>query len=144
MKFLVVSLLLGLVILSGCSTSPNLQISEKTIENMYLRGVFTWWEADENFKLGLVDKKLYMASAKLIADGQPYDFKFADADWTPEYSCGSLHESGQVLDILKNQFAKCGTNSGNFQFTPIESGTYNFFIDFSMPLNPVVYIRQAN
>jgi uncharacterized protein YceK len=144
MKFLIVSLFLGLAMLSGCSTSPNLQISEKTIENMYLRGVFTWWEADENFKLYLVNKKLYMASAKLIADGQPYDFKFSDADWTPEYSCGSLHESGQVIDTLKNQLAKCNTSSGNFRFTPAESGIYNFYIDFAVPVSPVVYIRQAN
>lgn len=144
MKFIVCSLVVGLALLSGCSTTRSLKLSEKTFENMYLRGVFTWWEADENFKLSLVNKKLYMASAKLIADGQPYDFKFSDAEWTPEYSCGSVQASGLVLDTIKTQIAKCDASSGNFRFTPDETGKYEFYIDFTDPLSPSVYVRQEN
>jgi uncharacterized protein YceK len=144
MKSLVVSLFVGLALLSGCSTTRPPEVTERTFENMYLRGVFTWWEADENFRLSLLDKKLYMASAKLIADGQPYDFKFSDAEWTPEYSCGSIATGGQVLDTVKTQKAKCDANSGNFRFTPAETGNYRFYIDFTDPLSPSVYVRQAD
>ena len=144
MKLLVPSLIASLLALSGCTSSGSRQFTEKTFENMYLRGVFTWWEADESFKLTLIEDGLYFATAKLIADGQPYDFKFSDADWTPEYSCGSLQAEGQVLVLKDEQVAKCEADSGNFQFTPSETGTYEFYINVAAPLSPRVYIQRSN
>ncbi|GAA0860023.1 hypothetical protein GCM10009114_35660 [Aliiglaciecola litoralis] len=131
-------------LLSGCSTTFVEQILEKDYESFYLRGVFTWWEADENYRLELVEGKLFKASVKLIADGQPYDFKFADKNYTPGYDCGSpIGTEGKVLMTGTRALSSCENPGGNFQFTPEETGKYDFFIDFSNEESPTVYIKKA-
>ena len=105
---------------------------------MYVMGIFTWWEADENYRLQPKGDKLFSVTTKLIADGQPYDFKFSDKHWTPEYSCGP--ESHLTLKLAKSVTAVCNNPSGNFQFTPELTGTYEIFIDFSDDQQPQVYI----
>lgn len=131
-------------LLSGCSTTFVEQILEKDYESFYLRGVFTWWEADENYRLKFVDGKVYKTSVKLIADGQPYDFKFADENYTPGYDCGSpIGTGGKVMKIDKPTLSSCENPGGNFQFTPDETGTYDFFIDFTNEDAPQVYIKKT-
>ncbi|GAB2697953.1 early set domain-containing protein [Aliiglaciecola aliphaticivorans] len=129
---------------SGCSTTFVEQIMEKDYQSFYLRGVFTWWEADENYRIEQVNGNLYKATVKLIADGQPYDFKFADENYTPGYDCGSpAGTAGKVLTVGKAAKSSCENPGGNFQFTPNETGAYDFFIDFTNELAPVVYIEKA-
>jgi uncharacterized protein YceK len=131
--------------LSGCSTTFVEQILEKDYQSFYLRGVFTWWEADENYRIQLVEGKLYKSTVKLIADGQPYDFKFADKTYAPGYDCGSPKgTSGKVLITGKKARSDCETPGGNFQFTPDETGSYDFFIDFTEEESPTVYIQKMN
>lgn len=108
---------------------------------MYLIGNFTWWEADENYRLTEQGKDIYMADVELIADGQPYDFKFADKHWTPGYSCGNtLKNQGSPLSIGRVMLAECFEPKGNFQFTPAETGIYRFVIDFSDAGSPKVSV----
>lgn len=143
-KKLVMLCLLSTGFLSGCSTTFVEQILDKDYESFYLRGVFTWWEADENYRITQVEGKLYKSSVKLIADGQPYDFKFSDESYAPGYDCGSpVGTGGKVLVEGQSALAACENPGGNFQFTPEETGTYDFFIDFTNEVSPSVYIQQA-
>ena len=143
MKRRIAFLIVLSMLVSGCSTTFVEQILEKDYESFYLRGVFTWWEADENYRVKLVEGKLYKASVKLIADGQPYDFKFADENYAPGYDCGSpVGTEGKVLVTGKSALAVCEEPGGNFQFTPEETATYDFFIDFTNEESPSVYILK--
>ena len=129
----------------GCASTLELPLQKVNYDNMFLRGVFTWWEADDNYKVEKVADDLYKASARLIADGQPYDFKFADADWTPGLACGPVSDEGQSVDIKegKKETANCDNPKANFKFTPDETGIFNFYIDFSDPYEPEVYIEKS-
>jgi uncharacterized protein YceK len=49
-RFVSVAILTSL--LSGCATNViNSFIKEQNYNGLYLRGVFSWWEADEKYKL---------------------------------------------------------------------------------------------
>lgn len=131
--------------LTGCSTTFELPIQSINYDELFLRGAFTWWEADDNYKVQKVGDDLYMASARLIADGQPYDFKFADENWTPGLACGpaSYSRKSVALELNKKAVASCDNPSANFQFTPDETGVFKFFIDFSDPYEPEVYVKKT-
>ena len=132
--------------LSACATSIVEPFSESiSYEGLYLRGVFTWWEADPKYKLLKVANVRYATSIKLIADGQPYDFKFADADLTPGLNCGYLDEErDKVLSLDLPVKSSCETSDENFRFTPIETGVYEFTIDFSVPSLPIASVRRVD
>lgn len=146
-KTIKASLISIAVLLAGCSTTfiedlvPETEIN---YQEMYVRGVFTWWEADDNYRLVQVSSGVYSANAKLIADGQPYDFKFANENWTPGMSCGGSNGAINVeLDLGSKVSADCQNPQGNFKFTPDETGTYGFVIDFSNPSDPQVYVKRV-
>lgn len=117
---------------SGCATNViDSFIQEKNYDGLYLRGVFSWWEADEKYKLIELSDNVYSTSIELIADGQPYDFKFADINWTPGLNCGYASESDKVINVGDSVKSNCVTTDENFRFTPTETGTFQFTIDFS-------------
>jgi hypothetical protein len=119
-------------LLSGCATNViDSFTKEQNYDGLYLRGVFSWWEADEKYKLIATSDEIYSTSIELIADGQPYDFKFADSDWTPGRNCGYASESDKILVVGKSVRANCVTTDENFRFTPSETGMFQFTIDFS-------------
>ena len=133
MKYLRSSWLLVLLTvgLSGCATTAIESLTkERSYDGLYLRGVFSWWEADEKYKLKEVSPQRYATQIELIADGQPYDFKFADALWTPGFNCGYQGKSDQIISTGSVFRANCDSTDENFRFTPKESGTYQFIIDF--------------
>ena len=78
--------------LSGCSSTKTfvdgLDNDKPSYDELYLRGSFTWWEADEAYKVVKFDESIYRVVVELVADGQPYDFKFADKAWSEGLSCG--------------------------------------------------------
>jgi|TARA_R110002111_G_scaffold54262_2_gene93880 hypothetical protein len=119
-------------LLSGCATNVIDSFSkERNYDGLYLRGVFSWWEADEKYKLLELSDRVYSTTIELIADGQPYDFKFADANWTPGMNCGYANESDRIMVVGNSVRSNCETTDENFQFTPTETGTFQFTIDFS-------------
>ena len=141
-KISFVSVAILAVLLSGCATNViDNFIKEKNYDELYLRGVFSWWEADEKYKLIEQANSVYSTSIELIADGQPYDFKFADSNWTPGMNCGYASEKDKVIVVGVAVSANCETTDENFRFTPTETGTYQFTIDFSGFGIPDVYIR---
>jgi hypothetical protein len=127
---------------TGCATNAIHTFSSQTdYSDLYLRGVFTWWEADEKYKLQPIADGVYATQIELIADGQPYDFKFADAAWSPNKNCGYASlRSDQVVEVNKIVSANCETNDENFRFTPQETGLYQFSIDFSGFGSPTVLV----
>lgn len=130
-------------LLSGCATNViDSFTTEQNYDGLYLRGVFSWWEADEKYKLIATSDEVYSTSIELIADGQPYDFKFADTDWTPGMNCGYASESDKVIVVGKSVRANCETTDENFRFTPSETGMFQFTIDFSGFGAPKVSIKR--
>lgn len=130
LNFISVTMLTSL--LSSCVTNINDSfIKEKIYDGLYLRGVFSWWEADEKYKLIELSDNVYSTTIELIADGQPYDFKFADSNWTPGLNCGYANESEKVMIVGHSVNSNCEAADDNFQFTPTETGTFQFLIDFS-------------
>jgi hypothetical protein len=128
--------------LSGCATNViDGLIKEHNYDGLYLRGVFSWWEADEKYKLVELSDQVYSTSIELIADGQPYDFKFADSNWTPGMNCGYASESDRVIVVGDAVRSNCETTDENFRFTPTETGTFQFTIDFSGFGAPKVSIK---
>ena len=119
-------------LLNGCATNViDSFIKEQNYDGLYLRGVFSWWEADEKYKLVELSDQVFATSIELIADGQPYDFKFADSNWTPGMNCGYASESDKILVVDDPVRSNCESTDENFRFTPPETGTFNFIIDFS-------------
>ena len=134
--------LLFLTALAGCASQPEIA-GPQTPQDLYLRGVFTWWEADENFKLEKVGSESFAAEAELIADGQPYDFRFADDQWTSGANCGYLNkEQDEVVTLNETVDATCFGVNNNFKFTPEQTGVYQFLIDFEQPERPQVTVRR--
>jgi len=140
-----VSIVMLTSLLSGCATNViDGFIKEKNYDGLYLRGVFSWWEADEKYKLVETTDQVYSTTIALIADGQPYDFKFADVDWTPGMNCGYANKSGQVINVGDAVKANCESTDRSFRFTPLETGTFEFSIDFSGFGSPKVSVNRLS
>jgi hypothetical protein len=125
---------LSLVALSACSTRAARDLISfeptKNYQDMYLRGVFNWWEATDKFKFNRVSPDLYSITIELIADGQPYDFKVADANWTPEFNCG-FEYSPRRVELYEPVELICEQTSQNIQFVPSDTGLFLFEFDIS-------------
>jgi len=128
--------------LGGCGATDGGDGATDMSKTMFLRGVFTWWDAEEEFRIKRVDGDLYKASAELVADGQPYDFKFADAGWTSGKNCGYKSKEDETVEIGKKSKANCSSVFENFKFTPAEDGVYTFYIDFGGE-DPIVSVEKA-
>lgn len=139
--------LAGLQVLAGCASSGSVdffnQSATKDYSNMYLRGVFNWWEVNESFKLIPTDDKKYAVTIELIADGQPYDFKVADSAWTMTLNCGN--EFGkQAITLGDNVALICASDSINLQFTPSETGLFEFILNVSDNDEPELLIKRMD
>lgn len=142
-----VFIMLFVLVLSACSTnSANRQASRVSApiqyDDMYLRGVFNWWEASENYKFEAQSTDMYKASIELIADGQPYDFKVSDSKWTAYANCGQASSDEMILGDAVSLV--CQENSLNLRFLPSETGTFDFYLDTSNPYVPELTIEAAS
>ena len=128
-----ISLLLSLF-LTACSSSGSFNIPEMAkpdeanikFSQLYLRGVFNWWEATPAYRFSQGSNGWYV-DVELIADGQPYDFRLSDAQWTPSQSCGAKYK-GQPVMLESRIYLVCAQSSENLQFTPSTTGIYRFTI----------------
>lgn len=129
-RFIVLSILS--ILLIGCSSSISIKeyfpLAEdnRDYTSMYLRGVFNWWEAEPQYRLMSSDGD-FIVEVELIADGQPYDFKVADALYSTEHNCGSEASTG-ILSVDKKFTMTCNETVFNLQFTPSETAIYRFII----------------
>jgi hypothetical protein len=136
----------SIFVLSACSTNTfdrtqSIVQNAPSYEDMYLRGVFNWWEANEQFKLVESSNDVYSATLELIADGQPYDFKIADSSWTASLNCGAFELKLLTLDEAINLV--CQENSLNLQFQPKQTGKFVFTLDASDPFYPELRVSKA-
>lgn len=127
---------------TGCASNVIPILSDTPdYSTLYLRGVFTWWEADEKYKVVEISEDRFATNIRLIADGQPYDFRFADLNWSPKLNCGYAKVSeDQVVTLDDSVRANCESKDENFRFTPQETGLYQFSIDFTGSAAPKVQI----
>ncbi|WP_416306765.1 hypothetical protein [Neptunicella sp. SCSIO 80796] len=135
-------------LLGGCASNMLDKIYQPSTshDELYLRGAFTWWEADEAFKVQDVGDDVYMVKTELIADGQPYEFRFVDKNWSPGSNCGYQNKAvDQVIEVNQPVSSDCDSTTENFKFTPPDSGLYEFYIDFHQDeTNPQVYIKKTS
>lgn len=135
------------LLLSACSSMPSLPLissSDSLQRDMYLRGVFSWWEADDTYKLIKGSDGQYRASFELVADGQPYDFKISDAQWSQGFHCGYIgSDQDSVVSLGREIQADCNAKDvKNFKFTPPQTGNYQFMVDFSNLQNPTLIVSK--
>jgi hypothetical protein len=125
------TLVLMSVFLFGCSTASRIAgLTTPNYSQLYLVGTFNWWEADALYQVQPLGGKRYHVQVELIADGEPYDFKFSDSHWTPGLNCGAINDQ-RIAQINQSYQASCTEAKGNFRFTPNTSASYDFIIDFS-------------
>ncbi|KMT66320.1 hypothetical protein [Catenovulum maritimum] len=138
-------LFLMLNVLSACSVTPYKKDIKETdrSEFLYLRGSFTWWDVEAHAKVEKVSGQLYKARVELIADSKPYEFKFADENWSLGSNCGYYALSDKTADLSNTVNANCKAKFEPFEFTPPETGDYDFFIDFTNEKFPKVWVRAA-
>ncbi|MFT6086337.1 MAG: hypothetical protein ACJAWT_000690 [Glaciecola sp.] len=138
---------LSLVALGACSTRSARDLisfePDKNYQDMYLRGVFNWWEATDQFKFSRISPDLYTITIELIADGQPYDFKVADASWTPEFNCG-FEYSPRRVELYDPVELICEQTSQNIQFIPSDTGLFTFEFDISDNSEPELTITRVD
>ncbi|MFM2475745.1 hypothetical protein [Celerinatantimonas sp. MCCC 1A17872] len=139
--------LLGAVLLAGCSSHPSMYSSGSKIQidrPIYLRGVFTWWDADPQYQLQQVSgqKGLWMTEAELIADGRPYEWKIGDKDWHCGTDFGYKSDSSLLKEGQKRVVDACA-EFNSIKFIPKTDGTYQFFLDLRGQ-DPVVYVRKKD
>jgi hypothetical protein len=136
----------SLIALNACSTQSARHLMsfepDKNYQDMYLRGVFNWWEASEQFKFARVSPEFYTITIELIADGQPYDFKVATANWTPEFNCG-FEYSPRRVELYDAVELVCEQTSQNIQFVPANTGLFTFEFDISNNNAPELTITKA-
>lgn len=149
-------LLTTTLLLTACGTTqqpPPTQVQSKSdirkayqkrFEQLYLRGTFSLWGYDEQYKLEQISKNTYAAAADLKR-GLYYEFMFSAKDATQAYAnCGYLHAKDQLLKPDKKVKARCtDVVLQNFSFSPEKSGVYEFFINFANIDSPRVYVQRA-
>ncbi|MFC3122021.1 hypothetical protein [Agaribacter flavus] len=132
--------------LQACTTMQSAESiftndAPKDYSSMYLRGVFNWWEAPDDYRLLAIEEYKYRVTIELIADGQPYDFKVADKIWAHELNCG-LKFGNQSVEINDDIDLYCASDSANLQFTPDETAMYTFVLDVSDDEEPILTIQK--
>ena len=101
---------------AGCATTGG---ERDYSDSLYLRGQFAWWDALPDYKVKKVETGLYRTEVKLKADGQPYEFKFGDANWSSGTNCGYLSEKeDENVKLDQPVNANCSAVFENFRFTP--------------------------
>ncbi|MFM2480759.1 hypothetical protein [Celerinatantimonas sp. YJH-8] len=133
--------------LAGCSITseePHRPVSTQIDKPIYLRGVFTWWDAEPQYQMKQVPGKpgVWMTQAQLVADGHPYEWKVGDKDWQCGTDFGYLSDSSPV-QLNQPRVADNCAEFNSFSFTPDQDGIYQFYLDVSGQ-NPQVYIRRAS
>lgn len=144
-KALSTTLLIGF--LGACTSTTTDEVRQSVdsydYNTLFLRGSFSWWEADENYRVNEVSDGVYSVVVELVADGQPYDFKFADKDWTNGLSCGYRDkDSDEQIMLGKSVDVNCFTPVDNFIFIPEESGKYIFTLDFNTWGDPELTVNK--
>ncbi|NVK56980.1 MAG: hypothetical protein HWE26_15360 [Alteromonadaceae bacterium] len=115
--------------LSACTQTGSYPIYQEqqpriVFSQWYLRGVFNWWEAKPAYQLQRGSNSWYV-DVELIADEQPYDFKFSNANWTLSQTCGGNYK-GLIVALNHPVTLSCADQAENLQFIPTKTAVYRF------------------
>lgn len=140
----------ALFVMASCSTAPSLSNKGKGILNagnnidgslLYLRGEFSWWDAEDDFNLSESASKVFSTKVDLVADGQPYKFKIADFHWSTGTNCGADSDINFELNTVYSLNCDTQSSLNPFIFKPIRSGTFKFTLDLNY-VNPRLTISR--
>ncbi|MDC8829154.1 hypothetical protein [Alteromonas gilva] len=142
-RFAMVAVLL--VFLAGCTQTGMYPMYPEqkpriVFSDWYLRGVFNWWEAKPAYQLQRGNSKWYV-DVELIADGQPYDFKFSNANWTLSQTCGGSYKGLRVI-LSEPTVLSCAEQAENLQFIPKTTATYRFAVTGNTDSQIILTITQ--
>ena len=132
-RFKVALVAFSVSVLTSCAVTVDTPENDRAaqtsyqLSEVYLRGIFNWWEADPAYLLSKDPNNSYSVTIDLIADGQPYDFRLADEYWSPLKSCGA--KKLRAVSVNTPLALYCSGNSQNLQFTPLITGRYRFTIE---------------
>lgn len=141
-KIMAAALAAAVVITAGCASGGG--DGAKVSRTLYVRGVFTWWDAEPEYEAKMIEPNLWTTSAELVADGNPYEWKFADGAWSAGTNFG-YKKSGDYDGTIKvGEKIEVNPNAAfeNLKFTPEADGVYNFFLDWRGE-KPYTYIEAA-
>ncbi|TMO05014.1 hypothetical protein [Pseudoalteromonas sp. S558] len=145
MKRILTLAIAGLLTACTSQISINDVLPQQELDRtIYLRGDFTLWDAEPQYKFAPVGPALYQAQVKFSTPGKVYEFKIADADFSEGYNCGysDSQPAGQSLTLGQPAIADCNTIYNYFSFTPAIKGTYIVSIDYSDYDEPKVTITK--
>ena len=135
------------VAVSGCSSNFQLPVEvgggqSSTIaqldRTLYLRGDFTLWDAEPQYRLIQTQPGVSAAKANFPIPGKVYEFKIADNKWSEGYNCGYKSEGQLTLGVPLN--ADCNTVYNYFSFKPSRKGWYEIQFDYRNPQQPKVLL----
>ena len=141
-KIVAVALAAVVVVMAGCASGGG--DGAKVARTLYVRGVFTWWDAEPEFEAQMIEANLWTAKAELVADGNPYEWKFADGAWSAGTNFGYKKSGDFDGTINIGDKVEVNPNSAfeNLKFTPTEDGVYEFYLDWREE-KPFTYIKKA-
>ncbi len=134
-----------LMLLSACTQTGSYPIYQEqkpeiVFSQWYLRGVFNWWEAKPAYQLQRGNNQWFV-DVELIADEQPYDFKFANASWTLSQTCGGNYK-GLVVGLNQAVTLSCAQQAENLQFIPQRTALYRFAVSGNTDTQITLTITQ--
>ncbi len=136
--------------LTACGSTPPATVTNQakikipSIPQLYLKGSFTQWEIQQNYRLEALSKTLFAAAANL-QKGETVEFMFSAKDASKAgANCGYSQSDEQIITLGKKNQASC-TNVvlQNFTFTPTDTAVFEFFIDFTKPSQPLVFVQKV-
>ncbi|MGC0120562.1 hypothetical protein [Pseudoalteromonas piscicida] len=139
---------IALLALTACSsnfqlptTSTSPVVAGELDKTMYLRGDFTLWDAEPQYRFEETQPGIYATKARFMSPGKVYEFKIADEQWSEGYNCGYKRE-GQ-LTLGQPLVADCNTVYNYFSFKPSKKGWYEIRLDYRNPRSPKVVIVKS-
>lgn len=130
MRKRLISMALVVIAGVGCAPASNGLGGHRNLSSyMYARGVFSGWEALDEYQLKALGDDRYGIEVDMTADNKPYYFKFADAGWVLGSNCGPL--SNDTLELGLTLSANCSEPRRSFRFTPPTTGRYRLLFDNS-------------
>ncbi|WP_440054614.1 hypothetical protein ACSLBF_00040 [Pseudoalteromonas sp. T1lg65] len=146
-------LVVSLLLLSACSSS-NFTLPEGGLSGdgrqsgvgqldrtLYLRGDFTLWDAEAQYRMVESQPGVYSARAKFMSPGKVYEFKIADEKWSEGYNCG--YKNDGRLELGMPLAADCNTVYNYFSFKPSKKGWYEIQFDYRNTRYPKVVIIKV-
>jgi len=146
------SLLILNGILAGCSSSEHSEIVHQSAAQvmipvtsateLYVLGDMDDWRPSKQYQMVQISPKLFQVNVRFAQPGTTYRFKFADANWTPEFNFGGL-TGNSTVKLNKPLRVKERSCLDELTFTPQAVGQYAFTLDLRNKSQPIAQVTQV-